>query len=445
MTSIFTRKHPHIRHESIIAADEMQATIDTQEHEIEALRQQLKILKERFQEAKTHKDPDGGSSEATQQSYDTIYQKQRIEKLMSVVAEREKQMRELQQEMQTAAASHQEVLQKERKEKQISLTEVEALHSQLTALKSKFQEGQKRQQAQEKEIVELRSEKEQADIKLQEAVRVAEQRDYLESECERMTQVQIDLTLRLEEASSRVLALEAMVKSKEELLQAKDVHLVNVGASLEETERKLQVVQNERNSLQDNIFRTQSAQEDAEARLKVAHFHLAKKVKENAQLTDRNEELESQVREFTTDIEDSQSKIQELQRMLEEQFHHERKRQEQLQESVKEAEALAQAWEEKYFKISEKWQEYDVRFTEMKKLEEKLHKLHSQWINMGFLLDGLEHTEKAAEAGEKVYCLEKNLDFGAPAEHPLCDVKQAHHTLFDHGQTSKLFKQHRLE
>lgn len=387
MTSIFTRKPRHMRHEGVIVEDELQATIDSQESEIEALRKQLQTLKDKYQEAKAQNPSESPPKATDNDGNDALYQKQRIEKLMGVVAEREKQMRDLQNQLQTTALTNQEALLTERKEKHVALNEVEALHAQLSSLKAKFLEVQKRQLAQETENKELLAEKEEVDIKLRQAVQTAEHRDYLENECERMTQVQIDLTLRLDEANATVKSLEDTLRAKEDFIQSKEEQLSLLNDSLEESERKMQALQNERSLLQDNVFRTQSAQEDAEARLKVAHYHLAKKVKETSQLNDRNAELEAQIRECYTDIEESQGKIQDLQKLLEEQLHVERKRQEQLQEALKETEAFALDWEDKYFKVQEKWQEYESRFHEMKKVEEKLQKIHTQWINMGFHFD----------------------------------------------------------
>lgn len=444
MSSIFTRKQRHFRSEPI--ADEIQATIENQEEEITALRHQLSSLKSLFQANKNGlsvSQPTKNEFSRNELPGEVLYQKQRIEKLMSVVAEREKQMRELHNEIQAIEAAHQQALHIEKREKQTALAEVEALHSQLTALKARFLEGQRLQKAQQIEIESLSAEKAQASLKLEEAVRIAEHKDYLERECERMTQTQIDLTLRLEEMTTRVSNLEEVLKSKESIILEKDGRMSVLGSTIEELERKMVALQNERNLLQDNAFRTQSAQEDAEARLKVAHFHLAKKVKETAQLNDANENLEIQIRGLTSDVQDSQEKIQDLQKLLEEQFHTEKKRQEQLQESLKEATSLASAWEEKYFKIAEKWQEYELRFNEMKKVEEKLQKLHAQWINMGFLFDGLEQASVAVRPVPLAIEVKKPdadsaTKMGAfPLENQVCDIKP---NLFDIPQIPKIFK-----
>lgn len=400
MASLFMQTQRKARHEAVMTAEDMQTTVDSQEQEILSLRQQLKQLKALYQDAKAASGT-GSQILPSEIPGETAHLKQRVEKLMGAVAESEKQMRDLQLEMQRLVAQNHEALQKERIAKQTATNEVEALHAQLISLKKIYQEIKSTQLLQETEIQTLSSERAVMLEQLHEAALISQQKVLLEK-------------------------------------------------ALAESEQRVQTLQQERALWQETIFKSQNAQEDAEARLKVAHYHLAKKVKETSALTDQTHDLEVQLRECTTDLREAQEKVANLQKLLEEQFQQERRRQEQLQESLKETEALASAWKEKFFKISEKWQDSELRFKEMKKLEEKIQKMQTLWTNFGVLFEDVEEfgskRRASVEENQPVTTVPFK-DEQTPADQiqQVCDVRQTHQNIFDIPQPAKRFKHNLFE
>ncbi len=140
---------------------------------------------------------------------------------------------------------------------------------------------------------------------------------------------------------------------------------------------------NERDALQQRLQTSQSELEDRENRIKMAQQHLAKKVKEVAVLSEKIEEQKFQILELQNHMSQQQGKINELKATLDLQQQQETKLQELLNEGIKSAESQIAKWEEKYFKMHEKWQECDMKNRELKKLEEKYIQLQSLLANLG--------------------------------------------------------------
>ena len=123
--------------------------------------------------------------------------------------------------------------------------------------------------------------------------------------------------------------------------------------------------------------------EDSEDRIKVAQQHLAKKVKEATVFNERLEESRNQITDAQAVINNFKAKIKDLQDQLQRQDTQEKSLQELLNQSIKSAESQVGKWEEKYFKMHEKWQKSDKRNKDLEKLEEKYHKMQSLLSNLG--------------------------------------------------------------
>lgn len=157
MSSLFKLNQLSARKESAGIKEDLGIPLDEKDREIYALRQQLQTLKTLYKNTKSQtasspKNIDEISSEST-------YSKQRIEKLMAALAEREKQKRVLQQESKQQIAQAIDEWQKEKQAKQMALDEVAALRSQLEFLKSKVVSSQNALKAQQELIQTLLDER----------------------------------------------------------------------------------------------------------------------------------------------------------------------------------------------------------------------------------------------------------------------------------------------
>lgn len=112
--------------------------------------------------------------------------------------------------------------------------------------------------------------------------------------------------------------------------------------------------------------------EESESRLRIAQQHLAKKVKETTVLTERYEEIHRQYEEMKTTLEVTKGRTMEMQGMIE-----------SLKEALRSADSQSAKWEEKYFRLYDKFQEGEIRYRELKKVEERFMQMQAIFANMG--------------------------------------------------------------
>lgn len=176
--------------------------------------------------------------------------------------------------------------------------------------------------------------------------------------------------------------LSAATQQLEEALEGR----LSAERSLAETQ---ELVHTQKQQLDDLVKASASHAEkqvlyaDGEARLKVAQQHLAKKVKEVALMTEQIDGLQLHLMDNERTFSETKLHIDELQTQLEEALRHEKRLQEQLHEALKSNENQATKWEEKYFRMYDKWQESEVQIKELKKLEEKYQQMLSLLSNLG--------------------------------------------------------------
>lgn len=126
--------------------------------------------------------------------------------------------------------------------------------------------------------------------------------------------------------------------------------------------------------------------EGRELDTKAAQQHLAKKLKETAILSEKNEEQRSQIIQLQTALADSQSKMYSLQNTFEIQLQHERRLQEQTDDHLKAAELQANKWEGKYFQLQDKYQELEKQNRELKVYEEKQTQAQALLSSLGVVM-----------------------------------------------------------
>jgi hypothetical protein len=248
-------------------------------------------------------DTDGGKSHAADVTAASLIDplKLRNDKMMAVLAERERQMKGLQAEYKEYKATSSADLNKEKLAKQSLKEELAALHGQLETLKARLIEGQRN-------------------------------------------------------AESVKLELEEKNKSLE-----KQVESLSIDKAF----------------AQEKTFHLQGEKEDAEARLKLAHFHMAKKVKETAELEESIVSYQSKIEELTYDLALSQKMFDDYKQAHENRVRDEELNVHALKVALEQAQQEAKQWEEKYFIGLDKWRGQERRIAELVVMEEKMLKMKS--------------------------------------------------------------------
>ncbi|HEV8051859.1 MAG TPA: hypothetical protein VGP47_05135 [Parachlamydiaceae bacterium] len=139
MSSLFKLNQLSTRYETPPIKGVSLVALENQDKEIYALRQQLQTMKTLYKNTKVQKTdiPKSKNNTSNIPVSESEYSKQRVEKLMAVLAEREKQMRLQQQEANQQHAKTVGEWEKEKEAKQNALCEIAALHGQVEFLKTK--------------------------------------------------------------------------------------------------------------------------------------------------------------------------------------------------------------------------------------------------------------------------------------------------------------------
>lgn len=157
--------------------------------------------------------------------------------------------------------------------------------------------------------------------------------------------------------------------------------------------------------LEERLAQAGSVCDESEAKLKVAQQHLAKKVRETTLLSEKNEEYRLQQLDLQSALENAKAKLIELQSNLELEATHQKRLQEQYQESLKTFEAQALKWEEKYFYMHERWQDAENKLRDLRRQEDhylKLQNVLNQLASfMGPSLSQVTHTQELLDYPEK--------------------------------------------
>jgi chromosome segregation ATPase len=387
------------QNEAPVIREEMTAALENRDREIYALRQQLQALKTLYKNLKIQAE----STPLIQGSHHSEYSKQRIEKLMAALAERERQMRLMQQEFRQQLMGVDEECQKERLAKQHALNEVSALHGQLESLKEKINSNQTVIKSQQNQIQSLHHENALAASQLQMAAVVAMDKDILQNEYEKLKAILLNADRKIESALLDICEHETKLFENETKLQSSTQTIELLEKSLLDAEMQLQSLQQEKIVHQENASKALASQEDAEAQLKVAHHHLAKKVKEATTLTDRNRDLEIQIDNLVKDICSVQRNHSDLLYHFDERMDEEGRRQEHLKNTLNETESLAGAWERKYFEIYDQYQETDQKLKEFEKIQEKITHMKSMWMGFGEFFGEARADLQESDTKEKAF------------------------------------------
>lgn len=182
-------------------------------------------------------------------------------------------------------------------------------------------------------------------------------------------------------------AIEIRTQSDQHLNQLEEI-AANQETQLQELAQQLQMIKQEKGEMENDRSQLKTLLDESEMRLKVAQQHLAKKVKEGALLGEKLDEQHSNLTEFAQTIEQQKNQIAQLQASVDLYQRQEKRLQEQLHEALKGTESQIIKWEEKYFRMYDKWQESENRIRELKKFEEKHLQMQSLLANLGNFMGG---------------------------------------------------------
>lgn len=313
--------------------------------------------------------------------------KQRLEKLSLIVLEREKKICELQQyqsngrkineQRQTLSLSLEsgkEHLQELQNDKERLCKELEESQQHAVQLERVIRFLHERQEESQLEINNLHDEfhKTQAlTTELNEKIQAA---SHIQQQLEELIAQE---RLGKEEALEEVKSLHSQFESLKKMLSESKQKAETIQAERYEAEAALEKLK------QEEINKAFASQTETEAHLKIAQQHLAKKVKETSDLHDKVHSQDLLIQELQNQLGEAQRQLLELQHSYEAQIQQEKRLQEQLCDSVKTAESIANKWEQKYFNIFEKWQENEMHLKEMKKIEAKHAQLQVLLANIG--------------------------------------------------------------
>lgn len=143
-----------------------------------------------------------------------------------------------------------------------------------------------------------------------------------------------------------------------------------------------------------NSLRTHA--QEGESELKTAQQHLAKKVKEAALLGEKADQMQYSLNDYIRTMETYKLQILQLQTGIEKYQIQENRLQELLLEAQKNADAQSVKWEEKYFRIHDKWQACEEKIRELQKIEEKHYQVQGILSNLGSFLGGASTSHSAA-------------------------------------------------
>ncbi len=243
-------------------------------------------------------------------------------------------------------------------------------------------------QAKKAEWIESCQQRQELNIRIESLNAIAKEKDFIQDKYELLKEEWKQAVERLEEA------IDERVRTHNDLHQLEGI-AANQLTQLQEFNEQVQLLNQEKDILESEKEQLRTLLEESEARLKVAQQHLAKKVKEAALLNEKLEDTQTKLQDFNQIVENQKSQIAQLQASVDLYQRQEVRLQEQLHEALKGTEGQILKWEEKYFKMYDKWQESENRNRELKKFEEKHLQMQSLLSNLGNFMGGGYHSTNA--------------------------------------------------
>ena len=243
-------------------------------------------------------------------------------------------------------------------------------------------------EAKEAECVQNCKQQEELQNRLEYLNELTKEKEIIQDNYEELKEEWNQLSERLEEA------INMRIQGDQHLVQLETI-AANQETQLQEFAQQLQTLHQEKGSLESERDQFKNLLDESEARLKVAQQHLAKKVKEAALLSEKLEEQQIHLTDFAQTIEYQKTQAAQLQANVDLYQRQEKRLQDQLHEALKGTESQIVKWEEKYFRMYDKWQESENRIRELKKFEEKHLQMQSLLANLGNFMGSSHNSSNA--------------------------------------------------
>jgi chromosome segregation ATPase len=280
--------------------------------------------------------------------------------------------------------------------------QLEHQSSNLTAFQSHLHEIEDHKKAleadlqlKEKEWQEICQQREALQKRVEDLEKKVQASDFVQDKYEQLKDEWKLLGERLEEA------VEGRAQAEQHLAHLEMI-AKNQGIQLQELAEQLQLLHQEKQTLEVERDQVKTLLEECETRLKIAQQHLAKKVKEAALLSEKVEEQQGNLADLLQTVEHQKTQIAQLQASVDIYQRQEKRLQEQLHDALKGSESQVSKWEEKYFRMYDKWQESENKIRELKKFEEKHLQMQSLLANLGNFMGGsFNHQFAGQESTER--------------------------------------------
>lgn len=313
--------------------------------------------------------------------------------------------------------------------------------SNLTAFQTKLHQIEQQKKKLENQVYVKESELNEKTKQLQELQQQAQQlkewkqeKEFIQDKYEQLKDEWMQVTEQLEEALNIRSQAEQQLAQLESLAQEQRLHLQEHTHQVLSLDQDKQILLLECQQLKNLL-------EDSEARLKVAQQHLAKKVKEAALLNEKLEEHQSQLIDLEQIAEHQKTELSQLHAHADLYQKQEKRLQEQLHEALKGTESQVAKWEEKYFRMYDKWQESETRIRELKKFEEKHQQMQSLLANLGtFMGTSFNSAGALFSAGQEGNRLNAIENENASQAIPKTDPSEERYDLFGMRQPIEKYK-----
>lgn len=266
--------------------------------------------------------------------------------------------------------------------------QLEHQSSNLTAFQEQLHELENRKktleislQTKEAEWIESCQQRQELQIQIENVNSAVKEKELIQDKYEQLKDEWKQINERLEETIEARQQMDVHLNQLEAIAANQETQLQEFAEQLQLLHQGKEILESERDQLKILL-------EESEARLKVAQQHLAKKVKEAALLSEKLEEQQAHLTDLAQTIEDEKTQIAQLQTSVELYERQEKRLQEQLNEALKGTESQITKWEEKYFRMYDKWQESEKRVRELKKFEEKHVQMQGLLANLGNFMGG---------------------------------------------------------
>ncbi len=240
----------------------------------------------------------------------------------------------------------------------------------------------------ERSLIEKENQSSELKLQIKRLENVEQEKKSLQERYESLQEEWKKISLLFEKAQEVRIKTESQLNEMERTLR-EQLSLFN------EKVDQYSILQQEKERVEAEFHSLKTQREEAESCLKIAQQHLAKKVKEATLLTEKIEQMQFQLNDNLHKIESYKSQTLQLQATVDQRQGNESRLQDQLKDTVKNFELQNVKWEEKYYKVHDRWQECENRISQLQKVEEKHYQMQNILSNLGSFISGNAHANTA--------------------------------------------------